>query len=326
MRSEVTALGSPSIGTLRALHRLRAEVDAEAEQPAPGVTSATFADFASTIRQPPHGVRVDHFIARGERNALAGWATLTIRDDASLQGVGKFNMEVPARMRRGGVGTALLDAIRTQARLYEVTNLYAWAPIGTAGAGFLANVLDRPRSEEIWSVLDLRRSPVPVVAPRDDLKARCWSGPCPPNLLTAFAAVHRAVGASVRGSEAGSEHVTASLLAALESDAASEGVRWLSVVALERRTGMVVGFSQIELPRDGAQVAHQQFTGVDPVWRRRGVARWMKAFGRGVLRDEYPEVGYVTTENADDNAAIRALNISMGFRVYRHLLSWQEAL
>jgi GNAT superfamily N-acetyltransferase len=178
MRSPVTALGSPSIATLRALHWLRVAVDAEAEQPAPGVTSATFADLASTIRQPPHGARIDHFIARTERSALAGWATLTIRDDASLQGVGKFNIEVPARMRRGGVGTALLDAIRTQARLYEVTNLYAWAPIGTAGAGFLANGLDRPRSEEVWSVLDLQRSPAPVVASRDDLEARRWSGPC----------------------------------------------------------------------------------------------------------------------------------------------------
>jgi GNAT superfamily N-acetyltransferase len=313
-----------------AVHRLGTDVEAEVEQP-PGATRMDFAEFVALLRRPQHGTIVDRLIARDADGDLIGSATLTIRDDVTLRGVGKFHIEVPARLRRQGIGTALLEAIRARSRSYDVHTLYSWAPVSGAGLGFLANSLQRPRGEEIWSVLDLRRpgqasagGPSVGDLRPPAVELRHWIGPCPAESLDDFAAIHRAVGASVRGSAAGSELVTPELIHTLESTMRPES--WLTVAAYDLGSATIIGFSQIDLPRQPSRVAHQQYTGVDPQWHRRGVAGRLKTRSRELLRAEQPDVDYVITENAADNTAIRRLNVSMGFRVYRHLVSWAESI
>jgi GNAT superfamily N-acetyltransferase len=306
---------------VRRMHRLAADVEAEIDQP-PSAVAIDFAAYSTACRNPPHGSTIDRLIARDERGRLVGAAALTVRDDAALRGVGKFHIEVRARRRRQGIGTALLMGVRAAAASYELSLLYSWAPAGGAGLGFLAHSLGCQRGEEIWSVLDLSRTAERRVD-EVDVELRHWVGPCPSELLERFADLHRAVGASARGSEAGSEQVTPELIRELES---SMSMDWLTVAAVDPKTGNLVGFSQIELPDPPSRVAHQQFTGVDPAWRRRGIARRLKTRSRALLREEYPGVGYVITENAAGNEPIRALNAAMGFRVYRHFVSWQESI
>jgi GNAT superfamily N-acetyltransferase len=62
---------------------------------------------------------------------------------------------------------------------------------------------------------------------------------------------------------------------------------------------------------------HQQFTGVRPDARGRGLGKWIKAAMLLHLRKVYPDAEYVVTDNAGSNAPMLQINRMMGFKPYR---------
>ncbi|HUZ87234.1 MAG TPA: GNAT family N-acetyltransferase [Candidatus Baltobacterales bacterium] len=64
-------------------------------------------------------------------------------------------------------------------------------------------------------------------------------------------------------------------------------------------------------------IVYQEFTGVLPSARGRGLGKWIKAAMLLHLRDLYPDIQWVTTANAASNAPMLAINKKIGFRQYR---------
>jgi GNAT superfamily N-acetyltransferase len=64
-------------------------------------------------------------------------------------------------------------------------------------------------------------------------------------------------------------------------------------------------------------IIYQEFTGVLPSERGRGLGKWVKAAMLLHLRDLYPEMEWVATGNASSNAPMLAINKRMGFKQYR---------
>lgn len=64
-------------------------------------------------------------------------------------------------------------------------------------------------------------------------------------------------------------------------------------------------------------IVYQQFTGVLPSERGRGLGKWIKAAMLLHLRNLYPDVQWIATANAGSNAPMLAINKQMGFRQYR---------
>jgi mycothiol synthase len=64
-------------------------------------------------------------------------------------------------------------------------------------------------------------------------------------------------------------------------------------------------------------IIEQQFTGVLPSARGRGLGKWIKAAMLLHLRALHPEAEWVSTENAGSNAPMLAINKKLGFRQYR---------
>jgi GNAT superfamily N-acetyltransferase len=64
-------------------------------------------------------------------------------------------------------------------------------------------------------------------------------------------------------------------------------------------------------------IFEQQFTGVLPSARGRGLGKWIKAAMLLHLRALHPEAEWVSTENAGSNAPMLAINKKLGFRQYR---------
>jgi mycothiol synthase len=64
-------------------------------------------------------------------------------------------------------------------------------------------------------------------------------------------------------------------------------------------------------------IVEQQFTGVRPDARGRGLGKWVKAAMLLHLRELYPEVQWVATGNASSNAPMLAINKALGFKQYR---------
>lgn len=67
----------------------------------------------------------------------------------------------------------------------------------------------------------------------------------------------------------------------------------------------------------------QEFTGVRLDARGRGLGKWIKAAMLLHVRDLYPGLGSVITDNARSNAAMRAINDTIGFEPYRESVDYQ---
>jgi mycothiol synthase len=64
-------------------------------------------------------------------------------------------------------------------------------------------------------------------------------------------------------------------------------------------------------------VIHQQFTGVRPDARGRGIGKWIKAVMVRRVHELYPEAQWITTYNASSNDPMLAINHALGFRRHR---------
>jgi GNAT superfamily N-acetyltransferase len=64
-------------------------------------------------------------------------------------------------------------------------------------------------------------------------------------------------------------------------------------------------------------IVEQQFTGVRPEARGRGLGKWIKAAMLKHLHDLYPEAEWISTANAGSNAPMLAINKKLGFKQYR---------
>jgi GNAT superfamily N-acetyltransferase len=67
----------------------------------------------------------------------------------------------------------------------------------------------------------------------------------------------------------------------------------------------------------------QQFTGVHPSARGRGLGKWLKAAMLEHVRTMHPDTIYMTTENAASNASMLAINRALGFQLHRAATTYQ---
>jgi len=64
-------------------------------------------------------------------------------------------------------------------------------------------------------------------------------------------------------------------------------------------------------------VVHQQFTGVRPEARGRGIGKWIKAAMLRKVHELHPEARWITTYNAASNDPMLKINHALGFRRHR---------
>ena len=96
------------------------------------------------------------------------------------------------------------------------------------------------------------------------------------------------------------------------------GGRFLEVVSREE-DGAVSGVTAMGYWPDEKTMIHQFITGVRPVYRGRGLGKWLKAANLLRVRREFPQVTVVLTDNAITNEAMLSINERLGFQKHRDL-------
>jgi GNAT superfamily N-acetyltransferase len=81
--------------------------------------------------------------------------------------------------------------------------------------------------------------------------------------------------------------------------------------------GVISGITDMSYAPYRANMVHQGFTGVRTDARGRGIGKWLKAAMLLHVREIYPNLEWVVTENAGSNAPMLAINTRMGFKTYR---------
>lgn len=104
--------------------------------------------------------------------------------------------------------------------------------------------------------------------------------------------------------------------------AEEQQIVWYTVLTRES-DGTISGMTDVEWTPYGRKQIQQQFTGVDPAARGRGIGKWIKAAMLLHLRDLHPDAEWVVTDNAHSNAPMLKINRTLGFAPYRTLISYQ---
>jgi mycothiol synthase len=264
------------------------------------------AETRGYLLHPPQGDRRSQWIGVVD-GAVAGVAQLSVRPGS---GVGRLEVHVQPDARGRGVGRSLLDAAlghARDARLESVTGHHA-TPAGSRFAA-RAGAIDGRRY--VRSTLDLADARI-ATDPVPGFALRSWDGRAPDELLEAYAVVREAINDEPGSTEDDWESFDAARVRALEQAAARRGSQIRVTAALDA-AGEAVAFTELRIGEAAGSLARIEDTAVLPAFRRRGLARWVKAESLASLREARPDAGLVSTTNAEVNSAIRDLNSALGF-------------
>ena len=97
-----------------------------------------------------------------------------------------------------------------------------------------------------------------------------------------------------------------------------------AILAVTRESdGALSGMTKIAYWPEEKTMIRQFMTGVSRPYRGRGLGKWLKAAMLLKIREEYPLVGTVVTDNATTNAAMLAINSRLGFKLHKEWESVQ---
>lgn len=110
--------------------------------------------------------------------------------------------------------------------------------------------------------------------------------------------------------------ITPETIRGWEERIAESGGTAIGVVTREPG-GELSGLTEMGYFPDEKMMIHQFMTGVRDVCRGRGLGKWLKAATLLRVREKFPQVEVVVTDNATSNAAMLSINERLGFRPHK---------
>ncbi|MHA1203238.1 MAG: GNAT family N-acetyltransferase [Candidatus Heimdallarchaeaceae archaeon] len=107
-----------------------------------------------------------------------------------------------------------------------------------------------------------------------------------------------------------------------EKRQSSLGRTRLTYLTIEK-DGKISGLTEMIYRPDRKTMVSQLLTGVKQEYRGRGLGKWLKAALLLKMREDYPEVKIVTTDNATENKPMISINDRLGFKLHKESISAQ---
>jgi len=213
--------------------------------------------------------------------------------------------------RRAGLGAELLEraVARARERGCEVLHGHYATP---AGAAFAARFGAVDGQREVRSLLRLSSAELPPPTLAAGWHLVTWLTRVPDEHLGAFVRARAAMDDAPGSEEIDYPTASAERVRASE-DSLIERAREMRVTVAMRDDGEIGAFTELRVTR-GAIVAVTDDTGTVAAHRGHGLARAVKLESLRRLHADHPAVEIVATMNAEENAVMRHINESVGFR------------
>ena len=283
---------------LRAIHAVEQACRVEL---APGEPGRSAEETVAFLRHQPPTHETFNWLADG------GWASLYIHGPKAAF----VHLLVHPDARRQGLGSALLAATLARAAERGVVQLHGYHST-PAGAAFAARAGAADGQREVRSLLDLHAAELPEPALPAEWRVETWLIRVPDTELDAFVRARAAMDDAPGSEEIGFPTASAERIRASE-DSLIERDREMRLTVAIRSDGEIGAFTELRVSR-GSTLGFTDDTATVAAHRGQGLARAVKVESLRRLREEHPEVDVVTTMNAEENAVIRHINESIGFR------------
>jgi GNAT superfamily N-acetyltransferase len=267
----------------------------------PGYPPRTLDEVVAFRRHLPTTQTSCHWLADG------GMAAIYVHGPTATF----LELRVDPAHRRRGLGTALLERARARCRELGVEVLRS-VHSTAAGAAFAAAVGAVDEQRIVESLLDLRSAELPELDPPEGFCLVNWVGRVPEEHLAAYVVARAAMDDAPAPVGMDFPAWTAEKVRASEESLRQRDREMRLTVAMSP-DGEIGSFTELRLTR-GTTRGFTDDTGTVAAHRGKGLARAVKLDSLRRLRDEHPEVEIVTTSNAEENAVMRRLNESLGFR------------
>lgn len=213
--------------------------------------------------------------------------------------------------RRRGVGAGLLERVVERCRELEVEVLrsdYSTA----AGAAFAARVGAAEEYRIVRSLLPLQTAKLTEPRVPDGFRLVTWLERVPDEHLDALVRARAAMDDAPAPEGMDFPAWTAEDVRASEESLRLRDREMRLTVAINE-AGEIGAFTELRVSK-GSTLGFTDDTGTVAAHRGKGLARAVKVESLRRLREDHPDVDAVTTRNAEENAAMRGLNESIGFR------------
>ena len=237
---------------------------------------------------------------------------------------------LPSR-RRSGVGSSFLPVIVRMMDRHGATTVGFWAE-EESGHEFLKWVGAAPKMSSIESRLKMAEVDWPMLerwvaegtqrSPQTKLEV--YDGPLPEAMWTDYTPQLSSMLNTIpfEDLDHGEIVVTPEMMREFYARAEVTG-GVLHTVMTREPDGVISGITDTLWAPYHRTIVYQQFTGVRPSARGRGLGKWIKAAMLLHLRELYPGVEWVATDNAGSNAPMLKINRAMGFKAYRQGTAYQ---
>ncbi len=263
---------------------------------------------------------------------VTGFCRINLPDKENLDAAFLFPFVHPAR-RRQGLGSDLLRHAAARAAAEGRTLLRATTYAGSAGANFAAHAGAKAGMVSIRRVLHLRQIPDGLIAAQQAKATGAaagytlvsWAGGTPPEYSQGVAGVLNAFGDAP--ADEGYEHETWDVERV--RDEFDKIIRWdavrrYSVAAMHAETGEMAGLTQVYTTPEEPAWAQQGLTAVARTHRGHRIGLLVKTAMLDWLATAEPAIEHITTDNADSNQYMIAINELLGFEVLSPPYQWHQ--
>jgi GNAT superfamily N-acetyltransferase len=334
MPDNPSPLTAPSAEDFRAWHQVQAAALAHDR---PGEPLPSLAAVEARLTTAGSGSRQVLWLVRGSGEEPVATSTLRLFTDPGRSHFAEVDMTVHPAHRRMGAGSRLLATVTEAAAAQGCRSLVTEVLAATPGEGFLATRDFKPVLRLTWLRLSLEELPdrigkLPDV-PHPGYRLTAWEGVVPDALAETFTAARQGMAdMPVGGMDFGEVRWDVDRVREAAEVIARRGERLLTFAALSEADGSVAGYTELVLPAGGASEtgdsgrAQQYDTAVLPAHRGHGLGLWLKAAMLRQIQAAHPEITEITTDNADDNRHMLAVNTALGFRPLRRTVAYQLTL
>jgi GNAT superfamily N-acetyltransferase len=262
------------------------------------------------------------WIAINQKDEVIGCSYLGFKLTPENPTAARVDVLVSKAYRRNKIGTALLIPLMKEAYTAGRINLTCTAKDNSSGDRFLSSIGLQCKGYSIESHLDIEVAKdnfyIEILNRLQKLQELYdffwWENNCPDHLISDLANAKMWLNSSPRGNRRQEIwSISSDWLREEEAIRRNSGITWWTIIAIERATAKVVGFTDALFSSYRPSIVQQQDTAIDPLHRRRGLALYLKTKIILKIRNELRQARILTTINGCNNSSILHLNQQLGF-------------